>query len=126
MIRTNKTRGEILRLQSSPNIRHKGDSQKHMISLLKFEGLPPLIMTALLSTLRCLNIFLDHLHFLYSLLNNLWSQNNTLPIFIPTKRIQIPLPIQCFERCHSNTRMIVVIICKLSKWQETVSSTSLF
>src|SRR4051812_45176990 len=97
-----------------------------MISLLKLECFPPLVMIALLTTLRSFHLLLNHLNLLRSLLYNFWTNHSSLTRFVPTQWRPTPPTIQSLKRSHTNTRMITVVVGKLNQRQITIPSTSFF
>jgi hypothetical protein len=96
-----------------------------MVSFLKLKILSTLIMITLLSTLPRFHVFSNQLNLLSSLLNNVRSQYHTLTGLIPIQRSSTFPAIQRFERCHSNARMVIVIISELDQWKMTILSSSL-
>src|ERR1044072_1607508 len=91
------------------------NSQKHMITILKFQVFSPFIMITLLSTLRNSHLFSNHLHHLSSLSNQFESKHHTFTRLVPTQRSSTPPTIQRLKRCHSNTSMKTVVISKLNQ-----------
>ncbi|MCI43158.1 hypothetical protein A2U01_0064395, partial [Trifolium medium] len=80
-----------------------------MITFMKFDIFPPLIMVTLLATLRRPYLLPDHLNLFSRLLHNLRTQYQILTGLIPTKWCPTSPPIQSFERHHPDTRMETVI-----------------
>src|SRR3954467_6221241 len=97
-----------------------------MVSLLKLKCFPPLFMITLLTTLRSFHLLLNHLNLLCGLLYNFWSNHSTLTRFVPTQRRPTPPTIQSLKWSHTDTRTIIVVVCKLNQRKITIPSTSFF
>src|SRR3954469_15479240 len=117
---SNKTRSQLLRLQCPTNSRHRSNSHKHMVSLLKLKCFPPLVMITLLTTLRSFHLLLNHLNLLCSLLYNFWSNHNTLTSFVPTQWSSTSPTMQRLKRSHTYTRMKTVVVGKFNQRQITI------
>src|SRR4030066_433956 len=113
MIWTNELRSQLLRFQCTSNTSHRRDSQKNMVTFLEFNVFSSLIMITFLPTLRCFHLLSYQFDLLSSLLNNFWSHNCTLTSLEPTQRSSASSTIQCLKRCHSNARMVTVVISEL-------------
>src|SRR3954470_17498900 len=97
-----------------------------MIPLLKLKCFPPLVMIALLTTLRSFHLFLNHSNLLCSLLYNFRTNHSTLTRFVPTQRRSTSPTIQSLKRSHTDTRMITVVVGELNQRQITIPSPSFF
>src|SRR3954469_4754065 len=125
MIWSDKMRSYLLRFQGSSYTGNRRNSQEYMITSLEFQIFPPLVMITLLPTLRSLHPLTDQLNLLGSFSNNLRSKYYTLARFMPTQRSPTSPTIQRFKRCHTDTRMVTIIVCELYQWKISIPRTSL-
>lgn len=86
-----------------------------MIFLLELKCLPPLVMIVFLTTSQNFHLLLDHPNLLCSLLNYPRSKHDTLTRITPTQRCHILPTVECFERCHFNAKMEIIIIGELNQ-----------
>jgi hypothetical protein len=88
----------------------------HMVPNLKLKRLASLVGIAFLSGLGSLRVGLDAMDYLLDFCNKIRAKDHPLAELDPVLGCTTSMTIQCFQRRHSETLLIAVVVRELSQW----------
>src|SRR3954469_25520016 len=96
---------------------HGSDTEVCIFARLIDHFLVLAIVVALLTRLRSFKMFTDNTNLIFSMLDNIRTNESSFPSFRPIQRGSTLTSIKNFKGCQLQTNLIAIVVREFSKWK---------